>query len=250
MQLGMLYFSERATAEQNERLIKEWKRLADSMQQSIHQNESAIESAAVANRDNIAASNAQNQRLVGNSMAQSKAALDASITQYANELRPYVYVSMFTLLGTPEIGKQITGRGYVTNSGRTPAVHARACADVILLGRGQILDDNFPCPGPHSQTPSGINIQSEIVIGPNNPPVPVDSPGTTIEKLTITGAPPEIANKTFAELLSDDSLRVYFYGDITYREMLRPANIHHTQFCGQYSPTQQFTSCEHHNNAD
>jgi len=131
------------------------------------------------NRDAISKAFAENKSALEASERQSRKALEASIADSRNTLRPYVYVATLALLGTVGAGQRMQGQGGVINSGRTPATKATVCADLVVLGNANTLDDDYPCPSPTNPHGAGSPIHSIAVIGPNNPPVFLRSPGTT-----------------------------------------------------------------------
>ena len=157
--------------------------------------------------------------------------------------RPYVYVSKMTLMGKLKAAVPLRVAAECTNAGRTPGIKAHVCADIAVLGNVNILGDNFPCPNPVNPRFDNGVIRSEAVIGPNTPPFILTSPDTTISDAEPKGA--------VDGLLASGRLRVYFYGEITYHEMIDPAIIHSTKFCGVYEPAKNtFNLCEHHNIMD
>ena len=195
------------------------------------------------NREAISRAFAENKSALNMSAKQDKEALDASTKQFSDTLRPYVYVTRMTLLGTLAEGKKIQGQAEVINAGRTPAIQAKVCADLALRGANQILPDGYPCPAPGNPPELPHMVHSQTVIGPNSPPVSVESRGTTITPVSRHGV--------LVPLISSRALRLYFYGDISYAEFLNPKITHHTEFCGVYNiDTKSFDACEHHNNVN
>ena len=117
----MLHQSESLASEQNERLIAQWKRMADSMEKSIEQNLAAIDSAADANRRNIEASNSQNRDLVNASVRQSRTSLQATIDNFHQEQRAWLAAGdeTYTIAETGPVESSVS----VTNTGKTPAIN-------------------------------------------------------------------------------------------------------------------------------
>jgi Flp pilus assembly protein TadG len=119
-QLCMLKESSRQTTDQNNRLIAESKRAADAMENSIRQNQTAIDKAAEANRKAIEASDAQNRKLVDAAIAQGRASLDASIEASRLDQRAWVGVSKIDVLIEHDKSTEISV--YFKNTGKTPAI--------------------------------------------------------------------------------------------------------------------------------
>src|SRR6266567_602738 len=169
--------------------------------------EAAQESAAAAN--NAA-------RISGNTLLLSR-------DQFRASLRPYVSVTKMLLLGELKEGRKIKGRAEIVNSGRIPAVDLSGCADFALLPNGSPMTDDFPCPAANNpKRLPGAEI-SKFTLG-SGAPFPLDSPGTSISPV----------NKLLP-LLPSGALRIYFYGDLTYTDILNPKVTHHTTFCGRYN---------------
>jgi hypothetical protein len=214
-----------------------------SIQRSIAESNGAIQEALQQNRASLDDSIAQEKASIDAAAKQNKAALDASISQASNTLRPYLYVARMTMLGTFADGQRFKGQGEIINAGRTPAVHAMVCADITLRPRGNPLPDGFPCPAPGNPPELQGTINSEAIIGPNAPPVTVQTRGTTIT--------PIHAPATLLQLVTSHDFMLYFYGDLTYAELLNQTVSHRTEFCGIYNvATKHFDTCEHHNNAN
>jgi hypothetical protein len=179
------------------------------------------------------------------SLKEAQRALDASIADSKNVLRPYVYVSKLNLLKPVVEGKAIQAEAELLNSGRTPAIQVLTCVDLVALKSAESLGDKYPCPSPENLKNGprpGTSFGSTAVIGPNNPPIGSRSPETTI-----TPDQPGL----LLILIQSRLIRVYFYGDIRYADLLNPTAIHHTHFCGVLNMAAgRFDMCDHHNNAD
>lgn len=231
-----------ASEKQVERLVEATN---DAITKATDAGTTSLNAALSQNRDALNSALAQAKDSLDAGTKQSKAALDASIAAANNTLRPYVYVATLALLGTLREGQRMQGEGGVINSGRTPAIRTAVCADLVILGNADTLGDDYPCPSPRNPPGAGSPTHSIAVIGPNSPPVFVRSPGTTVT------APANRPPGVFDRLMSSGVLRLYFYGDITYSELLNPKIVHHSQFCGVYEPTSRdFNVCDHHTNVD
>ena len=170
--------------------------IVDSMNTALSNSQDAVSKAFKANKDAVDASAAQGKR-----------ALDASIKDSQRALRPYVYVSALSLIGTLAEGQQVHGQASVVNGGRTPATGSMECADLILMPSTAVLGDNFPCPAPGNPAQPFGGITSVTVIGPNNPPIMINS--------RVTAITPSIPG-TLVPAVTSGAFRLYFFGEITY----------------------------------
>jgi len=229
----LFYMESESTSKQIDKLTDKAGSIVASMNTALSDNRTAISNAFRENKDALDTNSQQTRR-----------ALDASIIASNNTLRPYVYVATLAMRRTVAEGQRMQGEGGVFNAGHTPAIRTTVCADLVVLGSADNLGDDYPCPSPRNPRGAGSPTHSIAVIGPGNPPVLVRSPGTTAN-------PGNQPAGTFERLISSGALRMYFYGDITYYELLSPKNMHRSQFCGVYEPvTREFNVCEHHTQVD
>jgi len=216
---------------QTDRIIAANERLAKAAEISNGQGKTALDTTI-----------AENRKAVGATLAQAKTSMDASIKDSQRTLRPYVYVSGLSLIGTFAEGQRIVGQASLINGGRTPAVSAIVCADLALRERAFVFGDDFPCPAPGNPPELPGSLTSVTVIGPSNPPIMTRTRGTTIT--------PSIPG-TLIETITSGAIRLYFYGEVTYTDLLTPTTHRHTQFCGIYNiATGLFDACDHHNRVD
>lgn len=146
VQVGLMNRADRQSSEQAAKVILEANRIATSMENSIRQNQTAIDKAAEANQRAIEASNAQNRKLVGATIAQSKAALQATIDSSRNDQRAWVGTEW---AANPAISEGITiqYKIRVFNVGKTPALNYRSQAAAAITGTNEMPDfDKIPTP--------------------------------------------------------------------------------------------------------
>ena len=154
-------------------------------------------------------------------------------------LRPYVSVTKMEMLGELKEGRTIKGHAEMINSGKTPAVRVGGCSDITLLPDGSPITDDFPCPAPNNPKPSEREEISKFTLG-TGAPYPIYSRGITISPVD-----------KLMPMLVNGGLRLYFYGDLTYGDILNPKVTHHLTFCGRYNLTSNsLVICEKHNGMD
>jgi hypothetical protein len=158
-----------------------------------------------------------------------------------------VHIATFELTGNIVNGEALRGNAYFVNSGRTPALDLHGCGDIVILANASPMTDDYPCPAP--QNPKRTDIfenPPKYVLGPNAPPWIVGSPYTTI----LAEVSPNLPG-VFEQVIAKGGLRVYFYGEVAYRDTINMNVIHHTSFCGRYNPiTKGLVTCEKHNRMD
>jgi hypothetical protein len=170
----------------------------------------------------------------------SAKAMGDQVTEFRNStyytLRPYVSVVSVDIVGGLKEGQKFKGVAQIVNSGKTPAIHAQGCADVALLPNNTVMTDDFPCPAPNNPKGTGRNEISKFTIGAGAP-FPLSSPGTTISPVD-----------QLLRLLDSGALRLYFYGDLSYGDILERKAVHHMTFCARYNTiTKTLEVCEKHN---
>jgi len=197
---------------------------------------------------------AQEKASLDVSTKQSQAALNASIKASSYELRPYVIAIKFDMVGDFLSSAGFMGQAEVVNAGRTPAESVDSCADVVIKPRTEDIPDEYPCPSPDNPAAKNhvpfTGVHSIAVIGPNAPAVMLHSPQSSVRDFTIGNKTitPEEESKLFSH---DGLLRLYFYGELSYRDILGTREIHHSRFCGIYDPqTHLFDVCAKHNRVD
>jgi hypothetical protein len=177
---------------------------------------------------------------------QMKSQSDQSSVSLHQELRPYVSAARFQLIGEIVGGKKFHGTAEMFNSGKTPAIAVRACGDILITPSPEPLAEDYPCPSPDNPKRPLASGPSIFVLG-SGVPMPVDSPGTEAVINSIRGAPP----LTLPDALSQGHLRMYFYGFVTYTDVILPKVTHHTTFCGMYNSTLNvWVICGTHNSMD
>lgn len=164
------------------------------------------------------------------------------------QLRPYVNVTEMQVVARIRNGQTLKGTAKVLNSGRTPAVHVRGCFDVVMLDLNDPPTDDFPCPAPARKEGAELKI-TEFSIGAGSS-FPTYSFPMKVE---------------FDVAMTLTSIRYYFYGDLSYADILKPRHEHHTKFCGrlnsisgvmevrasqQYGLMRQMGFFKHNTNAD
>jgi hypothetical protein len=142
------------------------------------------------------------------------------------------------LIGEVAEGTKFTGKVNIFNSGHTPAVKIEACGDILITPFEQPITDEWPCPSPGN--PKQDREVSITVLGSGGA-LDINSAGTT------ASTTPDDLNT----LLANKRVRVYFYGYVTYHDLLDVEAVHHTTFCGLYNPdVKMWVVCEKHNKAD
>jgi hypothetical protein len=164
--------------------------------------------------------------------------VDNTAKQFQVDARPFVSITKIDLLGHLNEGEQIKGRAEIVNSGRTPAVNLRGCSDIALLPNSSPMTDEFPCPAPNN--PKRKESEISIFSMGSGAPFPMESPGTTINPIA-----------SLLPLLKSGSVRLYYYGEVTYGDVLKTGNAHHTSFCVRYNVDTGLPEiCEKHNRMD
>jgi len=161
-------------------------------------------------------------------------------------LRPYVHIATLEFTGNIVKSETLRANAYFVNSGRTPALDLHGCGDIVILANASPITDDYPCPAP--QNPKRVDIfeNPKYVLGPNAPAWIVSSPDTTV----LAEVSPNLPG-AFEQLIANGGLRVYFYGEVAYRDTINMNVIHHTSFCGRYNPIiKRLVTCEKHNRMD
>jgi len=188
----MKYTAKEATV-QTERLIAESNRIAKSMETA----------------------NAQNKKSMEDTLAQSKATLDANIR--AAELDQRAWVGLKTLsMVTLEAGKPVNTACVFTNTGKTVALDAtynvtfKPNMGPLDIGAFASSKDR---PAPKRVTPA--------VMFPNF-------------EFTLNLSSSEIVDAETIRLIKSKVIYIFVFGEVHYRDIFKKAHV--TKFCGQYNP--------------
>ena len=183
---------------------------------------------------------------------QARAALGASIDTMRRDLRPYLVVGKTEMIGDFLSGNTFYGQVEIVNAGHTPATKIDGCADVVWRPSTLPMTDDYPCPSPNN--PPAVNhVQptgehSITVIGPNITPYVLRSPGSSLNISNSAGA---LGVTEKSQLFSSGAFRLYFYGEMSYSDILGTKQTYHTKFCGRYDISARvFDVCEKHNGVD
>lgn len=222
---------------------RQWKAMSDQLAEmkasSTDTHALAVAAGTQADAALIGVETAQIQAATAiEALESNQAALDASIKTSRYQLRPYISSRTMDLIGEVSDGVKFSGKVNIINSGHTPAVKIEGCGDILITPFEKPITDDWTCPSPGN--PKQDREFSATVLGSGNA-LDVSSAGTT------ASTKPDPLNT----LLANKRVRVYFYGYVTYHDLIDPEAVHHTTFCGLYSPDLRvWVVCEKHNKAD